>query len=156
MCTWHRGTSGNSAPAGTQNWKSPYRGDPWGDSPVHGFWALGMGPPAPSPAPGALPAAGLAPLQSHRWSCHCPRSYRCCCRWMRGGPPLWWGAALPGKTRPLQAPLAHLASWQSASRTHPGGGRSRAHDGSQVPRHVQQGAACDVAQHHHSLLGCWD
>lgn len=33
-------------------------------------------------------------------------------------------------------------------------GRSHAHEGSQVPRHVWQGAAWDVAQHHHSVLGC--
>lgn len=93
-------------------------------------------PSGPSPAPAARPAAGPAPPPSRRWSCHCLRSCHCCCHWRRAGQQPWWEAALPGRTRLLQAPRARPASWQSASRTHPGGGGgrgSRAHEGCWVP-----------------------
>lgn len=68
-----------------------------------------------SPAPAALPAEWLAPLQS--LSCLSPKSspryYGCsqplCSRWG-----LWEQAA-------QAPPWAHQASWQTSSQTHPGG-----------------------------------
>lgn len=117
---------------------------------------LGMQLPVPSPAPGARPAAALAPPQSHQLSCHCPRSYHCCCHWMKVGLQPWWGVALRGRTQPPQAPRARLASWQNASRTHPGGGGW----GEAVPMRAvgcpgmwAGGLSC--AQHHPSLTSCW-
>lgn len=65
--------------------------------------------------------AGLITLQVVSGACHCLRSCRCCCHWRAGATTLV-GGGTTGEDTATAGSQAHLASWQSASRTHPGGG----------------------------------